>query len=202
MSNPLSSIAVSLRRHPGIVFIWLAIITLLAVGIGIGISDYETNLAGYLMLPGNKINTWVPYLVALIPQLGQIILFYVYITDTSKKWTLIVLGLLHFVDMATDVVFMTPGWDWASIALTVFQAEVIYTIGSHVIVTLTLGLAIDLWPDVKVHFKNFLVGKQSGGPGSGYQAPPFPHSTQPPSSSSGRSSGGPDPLFRGGGRKP
>ncbi len=110
------------------------------------IEDYSTTLHGYLLIPTEKVNKeWVPWVVAFIPQAGQIVLFYLYATDTTKVWASKIAFFLFLADGATDVFFKIGGeWQGVPMLITaILETIVVFTVGSEFLFTVCLAFCAE-----------------------------------------------------------
>lgn len=201
MSNFFHQAVSRLRNSPFIVPIYLALLIGFIISIGIIIEDYSTSLLGYSMIPTQRANEWIVPLVAALPQVAQVIFLYVFLRDTSSYIYLIVAVLIHLVDAGTDIYFKSYGGT-QHIAVAIVETEIIYTLGSEVLFTMTLGLLLesvgDFVTQLKAARKRLGSAVHTGGGGS---TPPTPTRTpMPPQQSHFAPPSFPDqsrPPFRG-----
>ena len=146
MSNVFRKAAERVENSPFIIPIFVVFVIMMIVGIGIFIEDYSTSFAGYTQLPTRKMNDWVIALVALLPQIGQIGFMYVFATDTDKRWAILIVFGLHFVDVATDVVYKADGLGLGSWVIAFVESEIVYTLGSEIMIVTSFGMLIRLFP--------------------------------------------------------
>ena len=153
MSNIFHSAGANLRRSPYIIPLYLIVLLGFVIACGIAIEDYSTSLLGYNAIPTQKANNWVIPLVAALPQVAQVILFYVFLQDTRNKITLILAILIHIVDVGTDMYYKSYEFKSFSLSVMAFaESEIIYTLGSEALLTLTFGLLIDSLDDFGTQF--------------------------------------------------
>ena len=146
MANVFKSLAQGLIRSPFIIVITLTFVALLIIALGLSVEDYMTTLKGYQLLPTAKANDWVVPLVALLPQVGQIAFTFAFATDTRKRWAILIAFGLHFFDVLTDVYFKAYGQAWWVYGIAFLESEVLYTLGSELALTFSLGMLIELTP--------------------------------------------------------
>jgi len=146
MSDVFRKAAQRIENSPFIIPIFGIFALMLVVGIGIFVEDYSTSLAGYQQLPTRKVNEWVIGLVALLPQIGQIGFMYVFATDTNKRWAILITAGLHLVDVATDVIYKASGLGFEAWAVALVESEIVYTLGSEIMIVTSLGMIIRLFP--------------------------------------------------------
>lgn len=132
------------KRSGMVIPVTLVFLAMFIVSCALMYEDYTTSRLGYEALPTRKANMWVIPLVALLPQLGQVGFAYVFMTDTSKRWAMVITVLLWSVDVLTDVYFKAQGlnllWTGAATAETI----VIYSIGSEIMLVTSVAMLIDL----------------------------------------------------------
>src|SRR6185503_3311111 len=84
------------------------------------------------------------------PQLVQIGLTYVFMDDTSKRWAAGIAGASLFVDVFFDIWYKIGGAgvpNYAIIPVALMESLFIYTLGSELMLTVSFGMVIKLWPD-------------------------------------------------------
>lgn len=146
MANVFKSLAQGLTRSPFIIVITLTFGALFIIALGLSIEDYMTTLMGYRLLPTAKANDWVVPLVALLPQVGQIAFTFAFAYDTRKRWAILIAFSLHFFDVMTDVYFKAHGQPLWVYGVALVESEVLYTLGSELALTFSLGMLIELSP--------------------------------------------------------
>ena len=146
MSDVFRKAAQRIENSPFIIPIFGVFAIMLVVGTGIFVEDYSTSLAGYRQLPTRKVNEWVIGLVALLPQVGQIGFMYVFAADTNKRWSILVAAGLHLVDVATDVIYKASGLGFEAWVVALVESEIVYTLGSEIMIVTSLGMIIRLFP--------------------------------------------------------
>lgn len=149
MANVFKQSSEKINDSPFVVLIFLVFVVLFLIGCGLSIEDYSTSYYGYQRLPTQKVNDWVIPLVAALPQLGQIGFLYVFASDTNKRWGALIAVLLHFADVTTDVAFKV-GKDISPqmLFLAIAETEILYTIGSEILLTVSFGMVLALFPRV------------------------------------------------------
>ena len=146
MSDVFHRAAKRIENSSFVIPIFGVFVIMLVVGVGIFIEDYSTSLAGYQQLPTRKVNEWVIGLVALLPQVGQIGFMYVFAADTNKRWSILVAAGLHLVDVATDVIYKASGLGFEAWVVALVESEIVYTLGSEIMIVTSLGMIIRLFP--------------------------------------------------------
>ena len=125
--------------------------------------DYLTSLLGYNALPTQAGFWWISYIVAALPQVGQIAAGYIAMAlgwdaeeDVKYTWVSIVIWLLLFsLDAMTDMAYRTnvpQGATWQVVATAVFQTVIIFTIGSELAFVVGFGMAVQLLPEAAAQF--------------------------------------------------
>lgn len=167
MSQIFKKSAQYIRSSPFIIPITLIFVLTFVVSCTIFFEDYSTSRLGYLDLPTLKANVWISWFVALIPQLLQIALLYVFIEDTHKRWALLIAFFAHFVDVGTDVWYKVTNhrdiiqhFDVWLIAF--IESELIYSFGSEGMFTLSFGMLIQLFPDFLAQIRKSFVSITGG----------------------------------------
>lgn len=135
-----------------VVFLILYVV-LAVIAIGLFIEDYSTSLMGYKMWPTAKANPWVIYLVALLPQLGTLGFLYAFMDDTEQRWRLGLAVALHVVDVISDVWFKMMGTfvfpdSFPLLLAALLETELLYTVGSELLLALSVGMVLRLFPQV------------------------------------------------------
>ena len=157
--NRLRSVASEWRdklaNSPRIIGIFLAAMIMLVIAGGIFIEDYTTSLEGYKLYPTRKYHDWVVYLVALLPQVGQIVFAYAFLTDTDRWLSLVIAIALHVADVYTDVTYKMVGGNWLG---TWLESELVYTLGSEIALGTALGIVLTIYPDVVQQVKRLRFG--------------------------------------------
>lgn len=149
MSDFLGDFGSKLNKSVYVIPIFIAFVILFIVGAGLSVESYFTNLAGYEGLPTQKVHEWVFPLVALLPQIGFITFFYIYLHDTTKRWALWLVFIFHLADMFTDVSYKTKNFStpFAVWIVAILESELLFTIGAHILTTLSMGMIFELLPD-------------------------------------------------------
>lgn len=109
MSNIFKT--VTKNTKPIILVAWPLGVALLVMTLILMYEDYATSYAGYIALPTSKVNAggWVVLAVAALPQVTQIVLFYIFGRDTSKGWAAALATSFFAIDMATDAWYKSQG---------------------------------------------------------------------------------------------
>ena len=132
------------KNSPAIIWIFIVSTMMLAIAIAIFIEDYTTSLEGYKMFPTRKANDWIIPIVAFLPQVGQVGFLYAFASDTDKKWSIIVVLLLHVADVYSDVLYKTIDGAWVKAFI---ESELIFTLGSEIMLSTSFGMVLATMPD-------------------------------------------------------
>ena len=139
-----------------ILFAWPAGILLMILAIVLMIEDYNTSRLGYMALPTQKYNSGlVVFCVAAVPQLAQIVLFYIFGRDTKKGWAVLLAFAFFLVDLSTDSWYKSGG-DWNLIPLAIVESLFVFTLGSEVLFSIAAGFIAETFPEFIVAFAFFL----------------------------------------------
>lgn len=142
-----------IKKTPMVIPLTLVFLAMLVISLITSYEDFTTSRLGYLEIPTRKANPIVIYAVALIPQVGQIGFAYAYGREwkTSKSMAmlclLVALGL-HFVDVGTDMVYKASGMGIEVWVLAFIESELLYTLGSEVMLTISFGMLLYLMPEM------------------------------------------------------
>lgn len=147
---------ISSNTRPFIVFAWPLGVLLVGLSLVLMMEDYATSRAGYLALPTQKVNSdWVTFAVAALPQVGQIVLFYIFGRDTRRGWAALLATSFFMVDLSTDAWFKSGG-DWSLMPLAVVESLFIFTLGSEMLFTIAVGFVTEAFPDFMVALGLFI----------------------------------------------
>jgi len=145
-----------------IIFAWPLGIVLLCFACVLMYEDYATSKAGYEMLPTAKVNQdWIPFIVAALPQVGQIVLFFIFGRDTKKSWAGILAFAFFAVDISTDVWFKS-NQDYWLFPIAFIESLFIFTLGSEVLFTIALGFITESFAEFMIVFGVFIKSTMDG----------------------------------------
>lgn len=156
-------VADSLKNSPWVIPITLVFAGLFIISVVLMWEDYSTSLLGYQALPTRKANEWVEYFVAAIPQLGQVALVYIFADNTKKKWALLGGFIMWLVDSSLDIFYKANGMPPMVWLMAFFETTAIYSFGSEIMFTLSLGMLFQLAPHFARQFGDALAGISGGG---------------------------------------
>lgn len=141
--------------------------------------DYQSSLHGYNLLPTRKSGQEVVQVIAMLPQIGQIIFFYMFgnsieTTPSGKRRVnyiyFTVAFFLLFFDLGTDMFFKASGMSLDVWFIAFVESITVFTIGSEMLLTASLGLAFELFPEALKQlgqmFGNFLGDDEEAQPQS------------------------------------
>jgi hypothetical protein len=134
---------ISNNTKPFILFAWPLGCLLVAFSVILMFEDYQTSRAGYLALPTQKVNNgWVTFAVAALPQVGQIVLFYIFGRNTKRGWAALLAFVFFLADIGTDAWYKS-GQEWSLMPLALVESLFIFTLGSEVLFTIALGFVAE-----------------------------------------------------------
>jgi hypothetical protein len=120
------------------------------------IEDYATSRAGYEALPTLKVNSGlVTFAVAALPQVGQIVLFYIFGRDTNKGWAALLASLFFLSDLGPDAWYKSGG-SWGLMPLAIVERLFIFTLGSEILFTIAVGFVAETFPEFIIAVSGFL----------------------------------------------
>jgi len=153
---------ISKNTRPIILFAWPLGVLLVGLSLILMWEDYATSHAGYLALPTQKVNNgWVTFAVAALPQVGQIVLFYIFGRDTRRGWAALLAALFFLVDLGTDAWFKSAG-TWSLMPLSIVESLFVFTLGSEVLFTIAVGFVAETFGEFLVGVSGFIRGAIDG----------------------------------------
>ena len=145
-----------LRDTKFVIPVTLAVMLGVIIGAFAFYEDYQSSLHGYNLLPTRKTGIEVVQVIAMLPQVGQIIFFYMFgnsieTLPSGKRrinyiYFIIAFFLLLF-DLGTDVYFKASGMSLVVWIIALVESITIFTIGSEMLLTASLGLFFELAPE-------------------------------------------------------
>lgn len=118
--------------------------------------DYRSSYHGYNMLPTRKSGEEIVQVIALLPQVGQIIFFYMFgvslvrLPSGRHKANYIYFTIAFFLllfDLGTDMFFKASGFPAYVWVIAFIESITVYNIGSELLLTSCLGLMFELVPE-------------------------------------------------------
>lgn len=150
----MGGIAGSVRHL--LIIVWPAGCVMAVISIMLMIEDYDTSRLGYLALPTLKVNTtWVPVVVAMLPQVAQVVLFYIFGLNTKKGWALLIAVVFFGFDIVTDVWYKC-GQNWGLVPLAFVESLLLFTLGSEVLFTISVGFVTETFGEFIIALSVFL----------------------------------------------
>lgn len=147
---------ISKNTSPIILFAWPLGCFLVALALILMFEDYATSKAGYLALPTQKVNSgWVIFAVAALPQVGQIVLYYIFARDTRKGWSALLASVFFLADLGTDSWYKSGG-DWSLMPLAIVESFFVFTLGSEVLFTIAVGFVAETFGEFVIAVSSFL----------------------------------------------
>lgn len=139
-----------------VIFAWPLGLIMAIISVVLMWEDYQTSRAGYMALPTLKVNSGlVTFAVAALPQVAQIVLFYIFGRDTRRGWAgLLAIGFF-LVDLGTDAWFKSGG-QWSLAPLAIVESLFIFTLGSEVLFTIAVGFIAETFGEFVGVFGVFL----------------------------------------------
>ena len=160
MSNVFKSISQNTKTI--ILVAWPLGCVLIGLSLILMWEDYHTSYAGYLALPTAKAGgVMVAMAVAALPQVGQIVLAYIFGRDTRRGWAILLAALFFLVDLGTDAWFKSMG-DWWLMPLAIIESLFIFTLGSEILFTIAVGFVAEAFGEFIVA-TGIVTGSASGG---------------------------------------
>jgi hypothetical protein len=140
-----------------ILFVWPLALLLAGLSFILMYEDYMTSRAGYEALPTQKVNDGlVIFAVAALPQVAQIVLFFVFGRDTRKNWAIGLAFAFFLADLGTDAWYKSGG-DWLLMPLAIVESLFIFTLGSEVLFTIAVGFLSEAFPEFLIAFSTFIA---------------------------------------------
>lgn len=154
--SEFSRLSNQVRQTKFVIPVTLVVMLGVVIGVFAFYEDYQSSLHGYNLLPTRKSGQEVVQVIAMLPQVGQIIFFYMFgisieILPSGKRrvnyiYFFIAFFLLLF-DLGTDVYFKASGMSFVVWIIALVESITIFTIGSEMLLTASLGLFLELAPE-------------------------------------------------------
>jgi hypothetical protein len=154
--SAFANVAGKLRDTKFVIPVTLAVMVGVIIGLFAFYEDYQSSLHGYNLLPTRKTGDEVVQVIALLPQVGQIIFFYMFgtsIETTSsgrRRVNYIYFTIAFFLllfDLGTDVYFKASGMSVGVYVIAFVESITVFTIGSEMMLTASLGIFLELFPE-------------------------------------------------------
>lgn len=156
MSSYVKDLGNSIRKNKAVtIIIWCAALVGLVISGMLMYEDYCTSRAGYIAIPTAKVNDYTLNVVPILPSLIAFIAGWMWFTVDAKDKEdrrarsayFMLAALCLLVDIGTDVIYKVNG-DWRNVFWAFGESLFIYTIGSEMLLGLSFGLVLDLFPDM------------------------------------------------------
>ena len=161
------------------IIVFLSSITMFLIGVNLFAEDTYTSYMGlqaYQATFGLTLNAWpiTFWSESLLPQVGQIVFFYIFFSDMKHNWwaLLIALGLL-VVDFYADIYYRTGGIlsiEGDNMRRTIAGGVITFfyfTVGAELFISIGFGLAMTTMAPAIKNFKNLVTDQKfalGGGP--------------------------------------
>jgi len=151
-----------MRGSPFVIWIVLLTMVMFLIGINFFLEDVESSRNGIAQLEAvfgvKPVNYSITYIsLSIAPQVGQIVLFYLYLTDTRKnKWALAAAGVFFALDFISDLqdrsnghfLPMTGGINMdMQTAVSAGFTLMAYTVSSEMFISVSIGIFLVLFAD-------------------------------------------------------
>lgn len=164
MSNVFKQISGNIK--PIVIFAWPLGVLLAGLAVILMFEDYATSKAGYLALPTLKVNEgYVVFAVAALPQVAQIVLYFIFARDTRKGWAAVLATVFFLADLGTDAWYKMGG-DLGLLPLAIVESLFIFTLGSEVLFTIAMGFVVETFGDF-IEALSAFIGTVTDACGSG-----------------------------------
>lgn len=161
--STFTAVARRLKDSKFVIPVTVAVIAGAIIGMFAFYEDYMSSLEGYRMLPTRKSGYEVIQVIALLPQVGQIIFFYMFGRSVetlpsgrrrvNHLYFTIAFFLLLF-DLGTDMYFKASGMPLTVWAIAFVESITVFTIGSEMLLTASLGIFFELAPEALTQTAN------------------------------------------------
>lgn len=154
--SAFSQVAGKLRDTKFVIPITLVVMLGVVIGMFAFYEDYQSSLHGYNLLPTRKSGQEVVQVIALLPQVGQIIFFYMFgnsietLPNGRRKINYIYFIVAFFLllfDLGTDIFFKAYEQDFIVWIIAFVESVTVFTIGSEMLLTASIGLFFELAPE-------------------------------------------------------
>ena len=156
MSSYVKDLGNSIRKNKAVtIIIWVAALVGLVISCMLMYEDYCTSRSGYIAIPTAKVNDYTLHVVPILPSLIAFIAGWMWFTVDAKDKVdkrarsayFMLAALCLLVDIGTDMIYKVNG-DWHNVFWAFGESLFIYTIGSEMLLGLSFGLVLDLFPDM------------------------------------------------------
>lgn len=155
------------------IIVFISSMMMFLIGINLAVEDTYTSYMGlqaYQATFGLTLNAWpiTFWSESLLPQVGQIVFFYVFFSDVRKNWwaLIIALGLLC-VDFYADIYYRTGGIlslnEGVELRRTIAGGVITlfyFTIGAELFISIGFGLAMTTMAPAIKNFKQLVSAQR------------------------------------------
>jgi hypothetical protein len=164
--SAFTNVANKLKDSKFVIPITLAMMLGIVIGAFAFYEDYQSSLHGYELLPTRKSGQEVVQVIAMLPQVGQIIFFYMFgnsvvtLPSGRKKINYIYFIVAFFLllfDLGTDMWFKASGMTIDVWIIAFVESVTVFTIGSEMLLTASLGVFLELFPEALKQLGQFFA---------------------------------------------
>lgn len=142
------------KLMPISLWVFVLSVTMLVIGGGLFIEDTLTSQDGFITVMQHyglrlTILQITTAFLSLAPQVGQVIFFYVWLTDQKRWWALLASFLLFGIDFGADLYYRVGGqigFDERTAVAALFTL-LAFTLGSELFITFGYGTIIEVADD-------------------------------------------------------
>lgn len=152
MADMYSNVASKYRNSPAVVFLFIASLAMLGIGIWLFSEDTYSSKLGLEQLTTFGINVQIfeftYWVMSVAPQIASIVFFYIYLSDTSKKWALAASIVCQGADFFADAWYRSDQKlfsDPKATAISIIITGAYFSIGSEVFISVGFGLVLNLF---------------------------------------------------------
>lgn len=152
MADMYSNVANKYRNSPAVVFLFFASLAMLGIGIWLFSEDTYSSKLGLEQLTTLGINVQIftntYWVMSVAPQIASIIFFYIYLSDTSRKWALYLSLICQAADFFADAWYRSDQKlfsDPKATAISIIITGAYFSIGSEVFISVGFGLVLNLF---------------------------------------------------------
>jgi hypothetical protein len=142
--NTFKRIANSIMSSTYVIPVFLVCLVTFVVALRLSIEDYWTTYEGYKLVPTMKTAEDVAYIVALLPQLGQLFFGYLFLDSPKKGWALVIAMALFAADVYTDVRFKAQAGGAEVVLVALAESIIVFTLGSELMLLASFGVLLNM----------------------------------------------------------
>ena len=163
MSDIFENAASKYRNTPSALILFIASLAMLVIGINHFAEDTYSSYLGLVSLEqafrmNVQIFDWTYWTMSIAPQVASVVFFYIYMSNTNKKWSLWVSFISQAIDFFADVWYRSDGTVFQNGQVAVVSCLITFayfTLGSEVFVSFGAGLCIKLFAPALHSWKYF-----------------------------------------------